>query len=208
MFAAAQPPWLMVLAVEYRGRKLHGVPLQSAIEVFMKPLPAEASMNPVRPEVRSRTWVSSAPAFLLSKIRIWSLSPGFISSVRWFGVDVLRLAKPRVPRPGGDAVGWDEGEVNRLDAVVVADGSVGRALQRVDGQRRAPVGVVAAEAVGERGEPGRVELQLPGTRNLRPGSCHAVSSCRCRACRAAAGKNWGRTGPSRTTASASARRSA
>jgi hypothetical protein len=28
---AAQPPWLMVLAVEYSGRKFHGVPLQSAI---------------------------------------------------------------------------------------------------------------------------------------------------------------------------------
>src|SRR5689334_11545737 len=106
MFAAAQPPWLMVLAVEYRGRKLHGVPLQSAIEVFMKPLPAEASMNPVRRELRSRTWVSSAPAFLLSKIRIWSLSPGFISSVRWLGVDVLRLASCGLGGPVGTPLVW------------------------------------------------------------------------------------------------------
>ena len=51
MFAAAQPPWLTVLAVEYSGRKLHGVPLQSAIEVFMKPFLADASMNPVVPVV-------------------------------------------------------------------------------------------------------------------------------------------------------------
>src|ERR1700739_2336200 len=92
MFAAAQPPWLIVLAVEYSGRKLHGVPPQSAIEVLAKPFLADASMNPVRPVLRSRTWVSRAPAFALSKMWISSLSPGFISSVRWFGVKVLRVA--------------------------------------------------------------------------------------------------------------------
>jgi hypothetical protein len=106
MFAAAQPPWLMVLAVEYSGRKLHGVPLQLAIEVFMKPFLAEASMNPVRPELRSRTLVSSAPAFRLSKIRIWSLSPGFISRVRWLGVTVLRFARCGLGGPVGTPLLW------------------------------------------------------------------------------------------------------
>src|SRR5579872_707379 len=92
MFAAAQPPWLMVLAVEYSGRKFHGVPLQLAIDVFMKPFLADASMNPVCPVLTSRTRVSSAPAFRLSKMWIFSLSPGFISSVLWFGVKLLRPA--------------------------------------------------------------------------------------------------------------------
>src|SRR6516165_4085722 len=101
MFAAAQPPWLMVLAVEYSGGELHGVPLQSAIDVFMKPFAADASMNPVRPELRSRTWVSSAPACLLSKIRILSLSPGFIRNVDRFGVTVRRLASCGLGGPAG-----------------------------------------------------------------------------------------------------------
>src|SRR5215470_8218551 len=52
MFPAAQPPWLAVLAVEYSGRKLNRVAVQSAIEVFMKPFLAEASMNPVFPVLR------------------------------------------------------------------------------------------------------------------------------------------------------------
>src|SRR6516225_1186293 len=106
MFAAAQPPWLMVLAVEYSGRKLQGVPLQSAIEVFMKPFPADASMNPVRPELRSVTRVSSAPARRLSKIRILSLSPGFISSVDRFGVTVLRFASCGLGGPVGTPLVW------------------------------------------------------------------------------------------------------
>src|SRR5215469_4627948 len=106
MFAAAQAPWLTVLAVEYSGRKFHGVPLQSAIDVFMNPFLAEASMNPVRPVLRSRTWVSSAPALRLSKRWIWSLSPGFISSVRWFGVTVLRLAFCGLGGPVGTPLVW------------------------------------------------------------------------------------------------------
>src|SRR5215472_2048858 len=111
MFAAAQPPWLTVLAVEYSGRKLHGVPLQSAIEVFMKPFLAEASMNPVCPELRSRTRVSRAPAFLLSKIPIWSLSPGFISSVRWLGVTELRFARCGLGGPVGTPLVWTKAKL-------------------------------------------------------------------------------------------------
>src|SRR6266571_3325467 len=106
MFAAAQPPWLIVLAVEYSGRKLNGVPLQSAIEVFMKPFLAEDSMNPVVPVLRSRTCVSSAPALLLSKMWMASLSPGFISRVRWFGVTVLRLACCGLGGPVGTPLVW------------------------------------------------------------------------------------------------------
>src|SRR6516164_2474502 len=111
MFAAAQPPWLAVLAVEYSGRKFHGVPLQSAIEVFMKPFFADACMNPVFPVVRSSTAVSSAPAFLLSKIWILSLSPGFISSVRWFGVSVLRLASCGLGGPVGTPLVWTKAKL-------------------------------------------------------------------------------------------------
>src|SRR6516164_9469176 len=106
MFAAAQPPWLAVLAVEYSGRKLNFVPLQSAIEVFMKPFFAEASMNPVFPVLRSRTSVSSAPAFLLSKMWMASLSPGFISRVVWFGVTVFRLARCGLGGPVGTPFVW------------------------------------------------------------------------------------------------------
>src|SRR6516162_8468448 len=106
MFAAAQPPWLAVLAVEYSGRKFHFVPLQSAIEVFMKPFLADACINPVCPVLRSLTAVSSAPAFLLSKIWILSLSPGFISSVRWFGVTVLRSAFCGLGGPVGTPLVW------------------------------------------------------------------------------------------------------
>src|SRR6266576_1277996 len=106
MFAAAQPPWLAVLAVEYSGRKLNGVPLQSSIEVFMNPFLAEASMNPVFPVLRSRTWVSSAPAFLLSKMWMLSLSPGFISRVLWFGVTVLRVPFCGLGGPVGTPFVW------------------------------------------------------------------------------------------------------
>src|SRR5436305_5420647 len=111
MFAAAQPPWLTVLAVEYSGRKLHGEPLQSAIDVFMKPFLADASMNPVRPELRSRIRVSSAPAFRLSKIRIRSLSRGFIRSVRWLGVTVLRSARCGLGGPVGTPLVWTKAKL-------------------------------------------------------------------------------------------------
>src|ERR1700747_1649803 len=106
MFAAAQPPWLIVLAVESPGRKLNGVPLQSAIEVFMKPFLAEASMNPVFPVLRSRTCVSRAPALLLSKMWMASLSPGFISRVRWFGVTVFRWERCGLGGPVGTPFVW------------------------------------------------------------------------------------------------------
>src|SRR6266480_232773 len=106
MFPAAQPPWLAVLAVEYSGRKLNFVPLQSAIEVFMKPFLAEASMNPVFPVLISRTRVSSAPAFLLSKMWMSSLSPGFISRVLWFGVTVFRLERCGLGGPVGTPFVW------------------------------------------------------------------------------------------------------
>ena len=159
MFAAAQPPWLMVLAVEYSGRKLHGVPLQSAIEVFMKPLPAEASMNPVRPELRSRTWVSSAPAFLLSKIRIWSLSPGFISSVRWLGVAVLRLASCGLGGPVGTPLVWMKAKLIGSTQLLLQTPVVVHSSESMVSAAH-QWAVVAAEAVGERREPGWVELQF------------------------------------------------
>src|SRR5579859_3930619 len=63
-------------------------------------------MNPVRPVLRSRTWVSSAPALLLSKIWILSRSPGFIRSVCRFGVAVLRLARSGLGGPVGMPFVW------------------------------------------------------------------------------------------------------
>jgi len=47
-------------AVEYSGWKLNGVPVQSNGSVFMKPLAADASMNPLRPVVRSVSLASNA----------------------------------------------------------------------------------------------------------------------------------------------------
>src|SRR5271165_1186674 len=48
------------LAVEYSGWKLNGVPLQSVMLVFMKPLAADACMKPLWPVVRSSTTAISA----------------------------------------------------------------------------------------------------------------------------------------------------
>ena len=44
----------------YSGWKLNGVPLQSAMLVFMKPLAAEAIMKPLWPVDRSVSLASSA----------------------------------------------------------------------------------------------------------------------------------------------------
>src|SRR6516165_8546828 len=77
----------------------------------MKPFLAEASMNPVLPVLKSRTWVSSAPALLLSKMWMASLSPGFISSVRWFGVTVLRSARCGLGGPVGTPLVWTKAKL-------------------------------------------------------------------------------------------------
>ena len=113
-------------------------------------------------------------------------SPGFISRVCAFGVTVVRSdsAAGWAARRARRCV-WMKREVDGLDAVRVA-GPVGGAFQAVDGQRRAPVGVVAADLVGEGREAGRVELQLHERRARRPGTCRAARSRRSAACTAAA----------------------
>ena len=72
-----------------------------------------------------------------------------------------QVAELGARRAGRYAVGLEEAEIDRLDAVIVAGpAAVALAFQAVDGQRRAPVGVVTADAVSEGRETGRVELQL------------------------------------------------
>src|SRR5215469_17153753 len=81
-------PWA---AVEYSGSKLNGVPEQSAIDVFWKPLAADACMKPVVFWVKScTTTLKALPPPAAGASNIWTpiLSPGFMSSVSLFGVSV------------------------------------------------------------------------------------------------------------------------
>src|SRR5580700_11609212 len=75
-----------------------------------------------------------------------------------------KVAELRARWAGGDTVGLNPREIHRLDAVVVA-GSGYRALEAVDVERGAPVGVVAAHAVDERGKARGIELQLDEARS-------------------------------------------
>lgn len=52
------------------------------------------------------------------------------------------------------------GEVDRLDAVVIAGSKAEGAREAVDGQRRAPLGRAAALAVHERAVARRVQLKF------------------------------------------------
>ena len=129
----------------------------------MNPFAAEAIMKPDWPVVRSLSLASKAwppPRSGASNMCTTIVSPGFIISVREFGVLAREVGQLRAGRTGRRAVALDEGEVDRFEAVVVAGGAVGAALEAVDGERRAPVGVVAADGVGERRKAGRVELKL------------------------------------------------
>src|SRR5579885_3317808 len=66
----------------------------------------------------------------------------------------------RSRRAGGNAVGLDEGEIDRLSAVGVAGNEIRRAFQTVDVERGTPVRAVTADTADKRVEARRIELQL------------------------------------------------
>src|SRR2546421_2491332 len=74
------------------------------------------------------------------------------------GRDGRQVGQLRAGRAGRHTVLLDEGEVRGLDAVEVAVVELAGALEVVDMEGGAPVGVVAADVVDERTKPGRVEL--------------------------------------------------
>ena len=82
--------------MSYSGWKLNGVPEQSLIEVFWKPLAAEACMKPLWCVVRSSMTTSKAlppPGAGASYMWKATVSPGFMSSVSLFGVAVVAPAE-------------------------------------------------------------------------------------------------------------------
>src|SRR5262245_22341924 len=95
-------------AVAYSGWKLNGVPAQVNGLVFMNPFLAEAIMNPLRPAVRSVSFASSAcpPGIVASHRWTVILSPGFISRVRAFGVNVARSDFCGFGGPVGTPLAW------------------------------------------------------------------------------------------------------
>src|SRR5215471_6555260 len=97
------------LAVLNSGWKLNGVPLQLKKLVFMKPLAAEATMNPLCPVVRSLIRTSNAccpPPMLASHMWVRTRSPGFISSVWLLGVNVARVESCGLGGPAGTPFRW------------------------------------------------------------------------------------------------------
>jgi len=78
---------------------VNGVPLQSAMLVFLNPLAALATMNPDLPVLRSLMRVSR-PAEV-SVIVTWSTSPWFIIRVWRLGVNVLTSASCGLGGPAG-----------------------------------------------------------------------------------------------------------
>src|SRR5689334_12655356 len=99
---------LAARAVSYAGSKLNRVPVQSNGLVVMKPLAAEATMKPLRPVVRSLTWASKAwpPLTAASNIRTFSRSPGFMSNVCEFGVNVAFVLRCGLGGPVGTPSVW------------------------------------------------------------------------------------------------------
>src|SRR5215472_2409646 len=98
-----------VLAVLNSGWKLNGVPEQSKKLVFMKPLAAEATMNPLCPVVRSLICTLNAcwpPPMLASHMWVRTRSPGFINSVWLFGVTVEMLESCGLGGPAGTPFRW------------------------------------------------------------------------------------------------------
>src|ERR1700722_15296193 len=95
-------------AVSYSGWKLNGVPLQSVMLVFMKPLAAEAIMNPLRPGDRSVSCASSGcpPGILASNRCTLIRSPGFISRVCRLGVNEESSLSCGLGGPVGTPLFW------------------------------------------------------------------------------------------------------
>src|SRR5215472_4757213 len=95
-------------AVAYSGWKLNGVPAQVYGLVCVNPLLAEAIMKPLRPVVRSVSLASSAcpPGIFASHMWTVILSPGFISRVWAFGVNVARSDFCGFGGPVGTPLVW------------------------------------------------------------------------------------------------------
>src|SRR5467141_3006947 len=74
------------------------------------------------------------------------------------GRDGCQVGQLRARRAGRHTVLLDESEVRGLDAVEVAVVELAGALEVVDMEGGAPVGVIAADVVDERTKAGRVEL--------------------------------------------------
>src|ERR1019366_410120 len=109
--SAAQGTMLPLAAVLYSGWKLNGLPEQLSIEVFWKPLTAEACMKPLCPVVKSVTitlkaLVPLSPGTGASSSRTVTRSPGFISSVCEFGVNVCRSVSCGLGGPAGTPSFW------------------------------------------------------------------------------------------------------
>src|SRR5436305_5736086 len=104
-----QPIEFCALAGLNSGWKLNGWPLQSNMDVFMKPLAAEATMNPLLPVVRSLIVILSAcrpPPRLASNMWVRTRSPGFMNSVCLLGVNVATLESCGLGGPAGTPFRW------------------------------------------------------------------------------------------------------
>src|SRR6516164_6276167 len=99
---------LAARAVLYAGWKLNGVPVQSNGLVFMNPFLAEAIMKPLLPVVWSVSLTSRAcpPGIFASHMWTVTLSPGFISRVCAFGVNVARSVCCGLGGPVGTPLVW------------------------------------------------------------------------------------------------------
>src|SRR5689334_14442775 len=95
-------------AVLYSLWKLNGLPLQVNGLVSAKPLAADACMNPLWPVVRSVSLTSKTRPLAVRASNMWTLirSPGRISSVCAFGVNVARLDSWGLGGPVGTPLVW------------------------------------------------------------------------------------------------------
>ena len=168
-------------------------------------------MNPLRPVVRS---VSSglqrmpAPAILASNRWTVILSPGFISRVCALGVKVASVAQLRARRARRYAVGLDEAEVDRLDAVVVAGPDplpVHSRLSMVSAEHQWVLSQLMLSTNGAK--TGRVELQLHEGRPAAREIALRRVGVRARAYRQSAAPSSGRTHRWRSTGRPRARTS-
>jgi hypothetical protein len=88
------------------------------------------------------------------------LSPGFISSVLAFGVNVARSDNRGPGGPVGTPLAWINPKLTGSMQLGLQLAKFSVHFEAVDGERGAPVRVVAADAVLERCLAGRIEPQL------------------------------------------------
>ncbi len=98
------------------------------------------------------------------------LSPGFLSGVLAFGVKVARSDNRGLGGPVGTPLVWINPKLTGSMQLGLQVATFSVHVEAVDGERGAPVRVVAADAVHQRCLAGRVELQLHERRGPRPRS--------------------------------------